>query len=102
MIVIFVAGDDAIRRFAILRRHCPVYERVTKRLRWVKSEKKDFLLSRPPGSFVGIQFGEDVDAGDGGEISCAQMHDLMQKATSLVDLSRYATERDIEIASASF
>ncbi len=97
MIIIFIGGDDSVRRFAILRHHCSLYER-NKNYSWSRKNMKANLLSLPPNSFVALRFRGDMQPEDGQELSCAEMYDMMQKVIGIADVTPYATERDLEIA----
>ena len=97
MLIVFIGGDDAIRRFCTLRRHCPLYEE--RRGTWVlKPSLKETFLSLPPRSFVLLE--NDLDPEDGMEITCAEMRTIVQKSHRMRVLTRYASSRDLEIAAA--
>ena len=97
MLVVFIGGNDSIRRFALLRKHCSLYESGRK-AKWSSRDRKEKLLKMPPNSFVGIRFKEQMHPEDGGELSCHHMCEIMKKAHSIADMTHLANERDMEIA----
>lgn len=95
MLIVYIGGDDAVRRFFSLRRHCPLYEE--KRGKWTTSSKQRFL-GLPPHSFVALDGVEEIDPEDGEELSCFQMRNVLRKSSRLKILTSYASRRDHEIA----
>ena len=58
MLIVFIGGDDATRRFCTMRRHCPLYDE--NRGRWKhKGLIKEAFLNLPPRSFVLLE--SDID-----------------------------------------
>lgn len=104
MIIVFIGGDGSLRKFFVLRRHCPLYDHPCVRKHFTKTtyeERKKVFLNLPSNSFAVLRTrgsAKKLEPEDGAEVVPADMCKLLSKCEHVFDATSFALQRDHEIA----